>query len=200
MYMYFPTSTSDLCPSRLLDRRSFESDVTSTANSFKHWDTCMDNKVCKIIAIVGIVLAVILFLWIVLALVRCICMGITGCCELCCFCCMCCRRNQSYRNIEQNKKYDEAINNPNMYGQPLGPPVKSAYQPNTMDVPPTYASNPKYDDSAPLYQHQGGENEGYYNFNNTNNYKNQGGNDMEMGYMNQNTGYMNQNTGYKGYS
>ncbi|SCU82988.1 LADA_0C09054g1_1 [Lachancea dasiensis] len=74
-------------PPRSLAPRSFVQDARSTADSFKSWDTCMDNKTCKIVAIVGIVVACVVAIWIVGSLLRCFVRGASGFGEFCCWCC-----------------------------------------------------------------------------------------------------------------
>lgn len=93
----------DFCPADFIKRLEF----VSTADSFKHWNTCMDNRTCKIVAIVGIVLAVIFLFWIISTLIRCLCMGVSCLEALCCSCC--------YRTRAYNENYNTAYNNPNMY-------------------------------------------------------------------------------------
>lgn len=119
--MLLPTLTAgDLCPSKLLHPRSFTSDVVSTAESFKSWDTCMDNKTCKIVAIVGIVLAVLFVLWLLSAVVNCVCCGAQTLCAAMLCCGMCCRGeggNDSQRRQQGPAVYD----NPHMY-----PPQQSS--------------------------------------------------------------------------
>ncbi|CAH6720800.1 hypothetical protein CLIB1444_04S08240 [[Candida] jaroonii] len=99
-------------------RRSFGQDVKSTADSFKSWDTCMDNKTCKIVAIVGIVLACLVAFWIISTLVRCLCMGFSCLEALCCCCC----RSASKGYTEKQHPYT----NPNMY--PPQPQPAPMYQ------------------------------------------------------------------------
>lgn len=124
--MLIPTKSSftkdNLCPSKLLNPRSFTSDVVSTANSFKHWNTCMDNKTCKIVAIVGIVIAIIVLIWIIGGLARCLCQGITGICEMfcCCFTCCCNGRERPPRTYGYQREMSDipkqtVYDNPNMY-------------------------------------------------------------------------------------
>lgn len=108
--MHVPKLSTELCPSKLL-ARSFNSDVTSTADAFKHWDTCMDNKTCKIVAIVGIVLAALVCFWIISTLVSCICLGIS-CIEALCCCCCCKSRSGGRKQIVEKQ---EPYNNANMY-------------------------------------------------------------------------------------
>lgn len=85
-------------------------DLESTAKSFRSWDTCMDNRTCKIVAIVLIVLGGIFALWVISTLIQCLCMGVS-CVEA--LCCCCCRRTKSqptYVVAKQEPQY-----NPNMY-------------------------------------------------------------------------------------
>lgn len=129
--MFLP-STDGLCPARLFPR-DFGLDVKSTAQSFKSWDTCMDNKTCKIVAIVGIVLAALFIFWILATVVQCLCMGASCIEALCCCCC---------RSVNRKPRYEEKqapYANPNMY--PPAPAMhytrapQPAYQPlnNTGD-------------------------------------------------------------------
>lgn len=110
-------------------------DVSSTAQAFKSWDTCMANKTCKIIAIVGIVLASLLVFWIVATLVQCICMGV-ACLEA--LCCCCCRSgNGRYQKSEPNPS---PYANPNMYPPNGGPMYRPQHQaPQQAYVPMSHA-------------------------------------------------------------
>lgn len=98
--------------------RDISDNVRSTADSFKTWDTCMNNKTCKIVAIVGIVLAGLVALWIITTLVQCLCMGKMCLESLCCCCCGGGRRQQTVYQEKQS-----AYNNPNMY-QPVSAPMR----------------------------------------------------------------------------
>lgn len=49
----------------------------------------MDNTTCKWVAIVGIIVAVLIVLWILAAIIRCCCLGV-ACCQAICCCCSCC--------------------------------------------------------------------------------------------------------------
>lgn len=118
--MLLPTKSLnvDLCPSKLFEKRSFTSSVVSTAESFKSWNTCMDNKTCKIVAIVGIVLAVIVVVWIIGGLARCFCSGVTGIAECLCCCCFFCRdhkRRGGYQREMDTVPKPTAYDNPHMY-------------------------------------------------------------------------------------
>lgn len=107
--MFIPTT--DLCPSKIANsllKRDLHSYVVSTSQSFKSWDTCMDNKTCKIVAIVGIVLAALVGFWIIATFIRCCCLGFS-CLEA--LCCCCCRSASRPRQANNNQAYS----NPNMY-------------------------------------------------------------------------------------
>lgn len=104
----------------LTSRDVFDS-ATSTAESFKSWDTCMDNKTCKIVAIVGIVLAVLVALWILTTVFRCCFYGFS-CMEACCSCFTCCCRNNKQQQVQQIPVYTNTekvhpYDNVNMYPQ-----------------------------------------------------------------------------------
>lgn len=107
--------------------RSIQSDVTSTAGSFKSWNTCMANHVCKIVAIVLIVIAALFLLWIVSTIVQIFCMGVTCLRALCCCCCR--LGNRGYvREAPQNAS---PYNNSNMYPPNAAPMYRpqQAYTP-----------------------------------------------------------------------
>lgn len=139
--------------------RSFGDDVTSTASSFKHWDTCMDNKVCKIVAIVGIVLAALVAFWLVATVVRCCCMGVSCLEALCCCCC----RSANKQYVE--KPVQSPYANPNMYAPPAAPDYTRApqqahftnnqgYEPVSVHEQPrdqySYGSQRVYNDENPF--------------------------------------------------
>ncbi|CUM65214.1 uncharacterized protein PRCAT00002844001 [Priceomyces carsonii] len=114
----------DICPK--LWARSFTGNVTSTADAFKSWDTCMDNRACKIIAIVGIVLAGLLLIWILSSIFRCCVLGVT-CVQAFCCCCAGCGSRRPRRSDEEMY-----YTNPNMYAH--GPPLQRS-QPQRMYEP-----------------------------------------------------------------
>lgn len=103
-------------------RSLFTDKVESTADSFKSWDTCMDNKTCKIVAIVGIVLAALVLFWIISTVIRCLCLGFT--CVEALFCCCGGRRRQRYEEPQRN-----AYDNGNMYPRQPVPMAQPSYQP-----------------------------------------------------------------------
>lgn len=119
--------------------RSINDDVTlvkTTAQSFKSWDTCMANKTCKIVAIVGIVLGSLLIFWIVATFVQCCCMGVSCIQALCCCCCRSTGRTQYIEKPVEPSPY----NNPNMYPPQRGP----VYQPTQQAPQQAYFGNQGY--------------------------------------------------------
>lgn len=103
---------------RLFARSAFTENVQTTAQSFKSWDTCMNNKACKIIAIVGIALASVVALWLVGAILTCFRQGVTGVGSFFCWCCNCGKRNS---RAPANEGYGRA-------GM-VAPPAAVVYQP-----------------------------------------------------------------------
>lgn len=82
----------------------------------------MDNKACKIIAIVLIVLGGLIVLWAISTIIRCMCLGFS-CLEA--LCCCCCRSASK----DYHEKQQHPYNNPNMYGPPAQPAYHPAGQP-----------------------------------------------------------------------
>lgn len=122
--MHIPDTS--FCPDNIKHEFVKRFDVKSTADSFKSWDTCMDNKTCKIVAIVLIVLGGLIVMWAVSTIIRCACLGFS-CLEA--LCCCCCRSgSKEYHEKQMNHPY----NNPNMYGNHMPPP------------PVAYRGNPGY--------------------------------------------------------
>lgn len=80
-------------------------ETTSTIDSFKSWNTCMDNHVCKIVAIVLIVVGGLLFIWLFGGILRCMCCGANMASSLCCclssMCSCCGSDNHNHRRHEQ---------------------------------------------------------------------------------------------------
>ncbi|CAI4036409.1 hypothetical protein SMKI_15G2530 [Saccharomyces mikatae IFO 1815] len=106
----------------LFPRSSFTDGVVSTGKSFRTWDTCMDNKACKIIAIVGIVLASIVVIWLIGGLLTCFRQGVTGIGQFVCWCCRCSDANNKNNGMPVN----EGFNRANMGAVP---PSTVIYQP-----------------------------------------------------------------------
>lgn len=134
----------DLCP-KTYAVQLFLRDVKSTAESFKSWDTCMDNKTCKIVAIVGIALAALLVFWILATFIQCLCMGVSC---LNALCCCCCRGGHQNRYVEPPRQ--SAYNNVNMY--PQQPPMRQVPQP--YQPAPHYGRN--YEEPQYKSEHQYG--------------------------------------------
>ncbi|KAM3163616.1 PIN2-like protein [Lachancea thermotolerans] len=128
---------SQICYKRLATR-GFVSGAKDTAESFKSWDSCMDNRACKIIAIVGIVIASIVAVWIVGSLLRCFKYGASGICEFCCWCCGAGRRRGVQRPVAQPHSQ------PGVGG---GPPMV-VYQPVTAPQDAYYRGNSFYDERS----------------------------------------------------
>ncbi|OBA20846.1 hypothetical protein METBIDRAFT_41293 [Metschnikowia bicuspidata var. bicuspidata NRRL YB-4993] len=113
----------DICP-KSYAASLFKRDTLSTAESFKSWSTCMDNKTCKIVAIVGICVAALLVIWILATFVQCLCMGVSCLSALCCCCCRGAHKNRYVEPAQQ------PYENRNMY--PRQPPMmqmEQTYQP-----------------------------------------------------------------------
>lgn len=130
--------------SQQLLRRSFTDDLKNTGKSFKNWDSCMNDKACKIIAIVGICLACLVGLWLVGAILTCFRQGVTGIFEFCCWCGRCCGNSS-----EQAR----AANNPAM--------VNAGYQgyapqPNVVYQPIQYPENAYYANNDNSFYSEGG--------------------------------------------
>ena len=93
-------------PSVTIVQRSWTSDVGSTVKSAKHWDTCMANKACKIIAIVFIAIAGLIVFWLLGSFFRCLRTGCEGWYSFFCWPCQC---GNNRRSIQQQQ-------------QPMAPP------------------------------------------------------------------------------
>lgn len=134
----------------------------------------MDNTACKWAAIIGIVLACLIVLWILAAIIRCCCLGV-ACIEAifcCCNCCSCCGNRRS-RDMPKNDSYNPA------YPQGGVPPtvVHNHYSSNQ----PQYGQVTDFPDEPVKSEYNastfapGFMNGGYQKLNNSNN--------MEMGNM-----------------
>lgn len=114
----------------------------STAESFKSWDTCKENKVCKGTAIALIIIAAIIVFFIICAIVNCFCCAISCIDNLCCCC-----KGRSSRGARQQgfaplpePQYSRQVEpvyvppqsyQPNAYYPNAGPYQNTAYQPST---------------------------------------------------------------------
>ncbi|KAG0661813.1 hypothetical protein C6P44_002674 [Monosporozyma unispora] len=99
----------------MLTKRGWTDGITHTAKSFKNWNSCMADRPCKIIAIVGIVLASILGLWLIGSLLTCIRQGFTGIGGFLCWCCN--SNNSSQQQLRNNQQYNPTP--PNIVYQPV---------------------------------------------------------------------------------
>lgn len=110
--------------------------VTSFANSFKSYDTCMNNTGCKVVFIIGCVLGGLLVIWILTTIFQCLFMG-AKCIEACC--CCCCRSGNQQTVVYE--KPPQTYVNPNMY--PPRYDQQYAYQPQAppMTAYPGYNRN-----------------------------------------------------------
>lgn len=132
---------------RQLYVRGFFHDVKNTTRSFKSWDKCMDDKPCKIIAIVGIVLAAIFGMYLVGGLLYFLRSGVTNISEFICWCCFC-----------KNRSGGAAPGNDGYRGQPPAPPMV-VYQP-IRDPDPGYGGYDGYRGGPDVRRGRG--NKGYY--------------------------------------
>ncbi|KAK9476019.1 hypothetical protein V1514DRAFT_354711 [Lipomyces japonicus] len=133
---------SDIAREMLLSKRddSTSDDLyhkaISFGESFKSWNTCMANLGCKIIAIVGIVLAAILAFTIITWVIRIIWCGAEASCWLCGKCCTCCAGDSDSRNRRSAPVniYNIPQQQPYYAGPPANnhglPPMPSARQSN----------------------------------------------------------------------
>lgn len=127
-------------------KRNILDDVKQTGKSFRNWDSCMNDKPCKIIAIVGICLAGVLGLWLIGALLTCCRQGFTGIFD--CFF-WCCARNRpknsitSPPNVNQGQSYQVP---PNVVYQPVQAPVHD----NRRDV--YFENDHSYGNNSEVYE------------------------------------------------
>lgn len=126
-------------------RRDLTEDVKTTAKSFKNWNSCMADKPCKIIAIIGICLACIVGLWLIGGLLTCIRQGVTGITGFICWCCNCTERSNRYSNSNHNSEYNPQMapsyqpQQPMVYRSPpdvvYQPIERGYYAESTQNVP-----------------------------------------------------------------
>lgn len=82
-------------PSATIVQRSWTSSVGNTVTSAKHWNTCMANKPCKIIAIIFIVIGGILVFWLLGSIFSCLRTGCEGWVSFFCWPCEASRNSRS---------------------------------------------------------------------------------------------------------
>lgn len=171
-----------VCQVNSLVRRSkFTDGVIDTGKSFKSWDSCMHNKACKIIAIVGIVLAGIVGIWLIGALLTCFRQGVTGIGEFCCWCCNCCNNNPNRMgNDPVNQGFNRVGGNingpPNVVYQPINMPERAydKYNPggySDYDPRKDNTNTTVYDESIELEQDFDLEDQKWKNKNRYDDYK-----------------------------
>lgn len=105
-----------------------ENSVTTTYNSAKHWNTCMANKPCKIIAIILIVLCAIIVFWLLGSLLKALRSGCEGIYGFFCWPCSM-RSNRAPVNAQPQYVQPQYVQQPNYYQQPQQP----AYTQNRND-------------------------------------------------------------------
>ncbi|CCK71753.1 Pin2p KNAG_0H03390 [Huiozyma naganishii CBS 8797] len=99
-------------------KRGWTDDIKHTTKSFRNWHSCMADKPCKIIAIVGICLAGVLFLWLIGAFITCCNQGASGIGQFCCWCC----RSSNSGGTAAIPQFTNARQPPNVVYQPVQPP------------------------------------------------------------------------------
>lgn len=144
----------------------------------------MNNTTCKWVAIVGIIIAALIVLWLLAAVIRCCCLGVTCIQALFC-CCNCCNCCDNGRRRSGNESYQGGP-----YPAPNITVQNHHYRPNS---PPQYATVTDFEPQPNVPQKTGfmGSNTGYQKLNDTNN--------MELNSMNTVPSYTthpNVNTAY----
>lgn len=124
-----PAALANSLISNLNKRESFTEETKSK------WDSCMDKKWCKIVAIVCIVIGCLIVLWIISIIMNVIFCG-GKCIRSFCWCCSCnsccCHRHPPPPPPPPPAKppidsRGQAYNNPNMYYHPQGGPNTQQY-------------------------------------------------------------------------
>ncbi|KAK9234546.1 hypothetical protein V1525DRAFT_435523 [Lipomyces kononenkoae] len=123
----------------LLSKRDIVDQTVSFGESFRSWNTCMANLGCKIIAIVGIVLAVILVFTILTWIIRIIWCGAEATCWLCGLCCCCCDGNRRGNGKSQVNVYNIPQQQPYYTGPPAPPQQGLPPMPTYGNVRKSYA-------------------------------------------------------------
>jgi hypothetical protein len=112
-------------------------EIKSAPQTFSSWDSCMQKNYCKLPAIIGIVIGVLIAVSIIWCCVRCCCCGMSCCCG--CFSCFnrCCpsgRGRKQTKYAEAPAAYPQP--NPYMgYIPPTNPPTYQGPNTATFDVP-----------------------------------------------------------------
>ncbi|XBW35226.1 hypothetical protein QEN19_000789 [Hanseniaspora menglaensis] len=126
-----------------LTKRGLTSDVSSTVKSAKHWDTCMANRPCKIIAIVFIVIGGILAFWLIGSILRCLKTGCEGWISFCCWPC----QNKSHSSRQQQLP-------PPIQPQYTIPQHQQQWNSNGAGRNPYYANENNQNDYGRVYEDQ----------------------------------------------
>lgn len=106
--------------------RGFTDDIKNTGKSFKSWDSCMNDKPCKIIAIVGICLAAVVGLWLIGGILTCFRQGVTGVGQFLCWCCNC--NGSSKGGVQQHQNAYVPQQPAQVIYQPIQPPESVYYR------------------------------------------------------------------------
>ncbi|GMM42381.1 hypothetical protein FOG50_01508 [Hanseniaspora uvarum] len=112
-YLLKPTSS-------IPTKRSISSSVSGTYDSAKHWNTCMANKPCKIIAIILIVICAIVVFWLLGSLLKVLRSGCEGFYGVCCWPCS---MNSNRSPSNTHTTYVQPQQQPPVYYQQQPQPV-----------------------------------------------------------------------------
>jgi hypothetical protein len=104
--------------------------MNANSIAFKSWNTCMDNNICKIVAIVGFALAGVLCLWLVIGVLRCMCteIGFIGSC-----CCCCCTSKRTHDYMYSNQQFQQPLQQSFQQPPTFTPAPHMPYQHRDMD-------------------------------------------------------------------
>jgi hypothetical protein len=107
-------------------------EIKSAPQTFSSWDSCMQKSYCKLPAIIGIVIAVLITVSIIWCCVRCCCCGLSCCCG--CFSCFnrCCPGGRERKRSKYADAPPTGYPQPNPYMGYVPPSNPPVYQgPNT---------------------------------------------------------------------
>ncbi|KAI0898383.1 hypothetical protein F4806DRAFT_494042 [Annulohypoxylon nitens] len=132
---------------------NIKGDITDAKTAFSSWDNCMKATFCKWPVIAVIVIGGLIILSIVWCIARCLCCGLSCCCE-CCYCLKCCGECCGCCDPPRGKRHkylDEPFVPPH-HGEnqqyrsqaPMSPHLPPASAPNRISDTPQYAI---FDDS-----------------------------------------------------
>lgn len=150
-----------------MEQLSIEQSQIKLTKAFKSFDTCMDNTICKIVFIVGIVVAALISLWIFISIARCFIIGPSV--ATCCCCCPCLDHTHE-RELQRQPEFVESYNT---YPSPTVPVTSTNHynprpysQRSYSDIYREYNDEPKNDFTEHVYDH--GYDHGYYGYNTEN--------------------------------